>query len=358
MLNLTKILRGAKSSPLEDDKENRNLLEEYCCGRIVSQDPFITFSNQRLDRDFFPVFEIAKSLPERFQGTKGLHFVATNWLTNEAYALRTRDQIEAAALAYPGHEFILMVANEVESYTASKVGIPTVVANKSIFEDESIWQIAENAKAGKSFDAVYLARLDRFKRHQLASQIKSLNLVYAPTMNEEPEEALNRYRSMLPNARFANHDNRNGKYVYMRSQKVCDEINLAKVGLCLSPAEGIMRASIQYMLCGLPIVSTPSIGGRDRYYNNEYCSIVEAEPEAVSAAVHETISKEHDPEKIRAYILEQLAFDRYNFLLSAKKIAANHFNCPEPSMTFDALKGTYLNWQKLGEIIERWKVGT
>jgi glycosyltransferase involved in cell wall biosynthesis len=41
----------------------------------------------------------------------------------------------------------------------------------------------------------------------------------------------------------------------------------AVVGLCLSTVEGSNYASMEYMLAGLPIVSTPSIGGREVYFD-------------------------------------------------------------------------------------------
>ena len=34
-----------------------------------------------------------------------------------------------------------------------------------------------------------------------------------------------------------------------------------------------MLASIEYLLAGLPVVSTPSLGGRDHYFDDEYCLI-------------------------------------------------------------------------------------
>ena len=40
-------------------------------------------------------------------------------------------------------------------------------------------------------------------------------------------------------------------------------LNRARVGLCLSAREGAMFASMEYLLSGLPIVTTPSMGGRD-----------------------------------------------------------------------------------------------
>ncbi len=338
-----------------DRKPDPGLLAVTCCGRLISKTPLITFTNFRVQEGFLPIAELGKYFPDLFQGTKGLHVIATNWFTSASSARKIKAQLKAAVRAYPGHEFIMLVANEVESYLSSKAGIPTIVANKSIFEDEALWQIRQEGEFQKEYDAVYLARLDKFKRHELASQIGSLSLVYSRTLNEAPEEAFKRYRAALPNAHFVNHHVGNGEYVLLKPEEVCDHLNRARVGLCLSPAEGVMRASIQYMLCGLPVVSTPSIGGRDRYYNSEYCKIVEPDPAAIGHAVQELISQDFDPKDVRASILEKLEFDRYNFLHSLKRIAASHFEIPEPGISFDVMKGAYLNWLPMRKIIKDWQ---
>ncbi|WP_164127899.1 glycosyltransferase, partial [Stenotrophomonas maltophilia] len=53
--------------------------------------------------------------------------------------------------------------------------------------------------------------------------------------------------------------------------------NQAAVGLCLSAVEGAMCASMEYLMAGLPVVSTPSVGGRDVYFDPDYCIIAEPE---------------------------------------------------------------------------------
>ena len=43
--------------------------------------------------------------------------------------------------------------------------------------------------------------------------------------------------------------------------------------------------SVEYMLAGLPVVSTPSVGGREIYFDHEYCTICDPDPAAVRDAV-------------------------------------------------------------------------
>jgi glycosyltransferase involved in cell wall biosynthesis len=72
---------------------------------------------------------------------------------------------------------------------------------------------------------------------------------------------------------------------YLSPEQVNEICNQAAVGLCLSAVEGAMFASMEYMLAGLPIVSTPSIGGRDVYFDEAYCIIAAPDPRQIRDAV-------------------------------------------------------------------------
>ncbi|HEY9156125.1 MAG TPA: hypothetical protein VIM69_13395, partial [Opitutaceae bacterium] len=84
------------------------------------------------------------------------------------------------------------------------------------------------------------------------------------------------------------------------------EYNRARVGLCLSAEEGSMYASTQYLLCGLPIVTTKSRGGRDLMFNPTDCIYVEDTPESVALGVKEAISRNLNPADVRARVLEKM----------------------------------------------------
>jgi glycosyltransferase involved in cell wall biosynthesis len=82
--------------------------------------------------------------------------------------------------------------------------------------------------------------------------------------------------------------------------------NQAKVGLALSACEGAMLASVEYMLCGLPQVSTPCRGGRELFFDAQYVAVVEATPEAVAAGVSEMIARKIDPQFVREMTLYKI----------------------------------------------------
>ncbi len=84
--------------------------------------------------------------------------------------------------------------------------------------------------------------------------------------------------------------------------------------MILSPEEGACFSSSEYLLCGLPVVSTPSKGGRDVWYD-EYNSIVcEPTPDAVALAVEEFVRNRRDPQRIREKHIKQAQEYRAKFI--------------------------------------------
>ena len=60
-----------------------------------------------------------------------------------------------------------------------------------------------------------------------------------------------------------------------------------------------MFASAEYLLAGLPVVTTRSRGGRDQFFHPDYVTTVEDTPEAVAAAVLDFKERKLDPFVIR-----------------------------------------------------------
>jgi glycosyltransferase involved in cell wall biosynthesis len=84
--------------------------------------------------------------------------------------------------------------------------------------------------------------------------------------------------------------------------------------LILSEEEGACFASSEYLLCGIPVVSTPSKGGRDVWYN-EYNSIIcDPTPDAIALAVEEFVRNPRDPQRIRQDHIDQAQKYRERFI--------------------------------------------
>jgi glycosyltransferase involved in cell wall biosynthesis len=295
--------------------------EAWLYVKILSARPLITIMGIPPGLGGFD--EVAKGAPEVFDTLRGLHLlhIVHNLETGQAGVLA--EEIAKAQKTFPGHFFLPLTATGHESYLLAQHGAPSLLANGLIFTDEKLWRPRTAQIPGlPMFDAVYTARLDPNKRHELAKSVDRLMLIYGYSLSQPLAEAYKRIRTILPNAFFANHRLADG--IPLAPESVCRLYAHSRVGLCLSAVEGCMRGSMEYLLAGLPVVSTPSIGGRDRYFAAPYCRIVEADPDTLAGAVHELAQDSLDRRKIRDHVAQMIGFDRHNFMINVNKIAKLH----------------------------------
>ena len=83
-----------------------------------------------------------------------------------------------------------------------------------------------------------------------------------------------------------------------------------------------MWASAQYLLAGLPVVTTPSVGGRDVFYHPDYVDTVAPTPEAVAAGVEKMRSCPVSADDIRRRTLERVSAHRERLILHIEGIIA------------------------------------
>jgi len=290
--------------------------EAWLNAALLHKDPLITFSS------FCPEAPvgIAMLAPERFQGCKVLHLIRPTWSLESGGTEKLAADIAAAREPLKDNHFIVLANTNLETLLLARLGVPVIQVSALMFIDEQVFrpQQPENT-AGVEYDAVYLARLDPYKRHELSRNIESLLLIYDFTL-DKTLNTFTRLKGLLPRARFLNHELGNGSYARLPPKIVSRYMNTCRVGLCLSAVEGMTKASMEYLLCGLPIVSVPNEGGRDRFLMSPYSIEAEDSPEAIANAVQELISRSLDKKILRGHILHLLRFERHNFLLELNKI--------------------------------------
>ena len=199
------------------------------------------------------------------------------------------------------HRITFLAASEGELAHFRGAGLPSFHINNSAFLDERIFRPLPGRQV--RFDAVYDARLSRFKRHPLAAEVPNLALItYLFEDQVDPD-----YRAVIApivaRAHVFNGNPLTDAYRRLSLEEVNQALNQCAVGLALSREEGAMYASIQYLMTGLPVVSTPSEGGRDDFYHPDYVRIVDPAPGAVAAAVSELRHCKVGPDEIRARTL-------------------------------------------------------
>ena len=210
--------------------------------------------------------------------------------------------------------------------------------NSNLLVDDSVYRPL--AGVTQRFDAIYNARLARGKRHELATLVESLCLVYFRDMGEQSPAQFHaeyaRVRALLPYASFLNPLTAEG-CEFLSPQTVNLAYNEARVGLCLSAVEGQMRASTEYMLSGLPLVSTKSVGGRDYFFDNEFCAVVPEDCRAVRDAVKAMIARDIPREHVRARTMAKIERERGRFIAFVQEIVDREGGHTDFSAEFAAL---------------------
>jgi glycosyltransferase involved in cell wall biosynthesis len=322
---------------------SKSVIKNQTWGGVLSVDPFVTISKRA---DFFEQpMGFALVVPDLARRGRSVHFVGlcdTLEKPEEADAV-ARDH-RALAKQYGDALFIFIVSSEIECLNLSLRGVPSFLANELIFVDDTRFKIVREMPEPQ-YDAIYNAQFYPFKRHQLTQDIEKLLLIYKMSA----EDSLEQLRRRFPAATFAN--NLDGAYRRFTPEELSVWYGRSAVGLCLSPSEGAMRVSMEYQLCGLPVVTTPSIGGRDRYFIDDHIRFCPPDQKAVADAVSAFRKQPVDPQLIRNRVLRLLAFDRFNFLRAANKVVAQHCGARQLFRNFAPFRGTPIQPQMLSRVL-------
>jgi glycosyltransferase involved in cell wall biosynthesis len=207
-------------------------------------------------------------------------------------------------------QFYIMYNTHEEHAWGHDYGFHGDVINHNAWIDENLFTIQP---CEKKYDALYIARRTKWKRHHLAGDIK--NLAMACGGNNHGNEQCD-----IPTC--AN----NPDDVYTPEQ-IVELINSSRCGLSLSEAEGASFGTSEYLLCGVPVVTTPSKGGRNVWLNMD--NSIEAQPTKwhVAHSVETIIDKNLSPSKIRQDHIRLTSVYRDKFIKQLQHIF-NKYNCP------------------------------
>jgi glycosyltransferase involved in cell wall biosynthesis len=216
---------------------------------------------------------------------------------------------------HPQHQLIILCNTDRETEAMLAAGLNAATVSQNCLFNEMLY--VPMPEIQPEFDAVYNARLSPHKRHHLAAAVDSLALIYFNDTSEYTPAQFHavhaRRKALLPSAYFANELTAEGCQ-RLPVRDLNRILARSRVGLCLSAYEGAMRASIEYLSAGLPIVSTRSLGGRDRFFDDEFCLIVEDNPQQVKQAVDALIDRRIPRQYIREKTLAKISKDRARYV--------------------------------------------
>lgn len=237
--------------------------------------------------------------------------------TPEAVA-RLAGAVEAFRAAAPESRVVVLGNAEAECEALGRAGVETCWAQHNAFLDERRYRPMGGLE--RPYDAAYIARLTPFKRHGLLPEGLAPRLLLAGSSVRPSERAYAaEIRAKYPEA------------CWMPSfpgAKVSLLLARAKCGLALSAVEGACFASGEYLLCGLPVVDTPALGGRAALYPEEFVLGVEATPEAIAEGIAHWAAHRPDPWKVRAAFLAKAAPHRERFRKLVRELAGR--DCGRP----------------------------
>ena len=278
------------------------------------------------------VFDIA----ELFKHER-VHFIKNFYHTfeSESRLQQLRGEVDQFRKLYPQHSIDFICATEKETAMFKQQGIsPSHFINKNAFVDESQYQVIDHIK--KEFDAIYNGQLAPYKRQELAASIRNLALIVYrhTTIGRTPEfdEYVLGIRELLKDAIWLNDVDS-----FIPPSEISMHLNRARVGLALSAEEGPMAACMENFLSGLPVVSTPSLGGRDVFFDEEYVAVVDPDAESVAKGVTELIEKNISPNEIRQRTLNKMKVHRQKFINLINDILKRHGKATDFEGSFEKI---------------------
>jgi len=275
---------------------------------VINKKPFVIITSEHTnDLQLF-----SKQIGKKNEATFLVYFW---WTLFDSYS--TFDQItyyyKIHQNNFPNHKIIFLLNSQKEYEIFKGKGIKSKFIHQNALVDIKQFK---PLKQKKKYDVLYNARIEEMKRHYLLKGCNNIGLISAYVMNIDRtrEEYLNELKNNISHAFMINSKQPTSiqdfqfemGFKYLTSKEVNVAINESKVGVILSAKEGACYASIEYLLAGIPVVSTKNIGGRDYFLDKRFCRIVSSNPKTIKDAVDELISLNIPPSFIREETIKKI----------------------------------------------------
>lgn len=282
-------------------------------------------------------FGAAKYFAERYPEEPFVFLVpVTMSLERPTYALAFAAQCRRFRRTHSRARLVVMANTIREEQMLGTLGVDVRFAPQNMFVDEAMYHPIPGRE--RNFDAIYNAQLAPMKRHELARFVSSCAYVtkmFEAWSPELKQAQLAKFVGSLPQGHEIVNDTTADSIVPMDHVGVNEAMATAHVGLCLSRLEGGMYASIEYLLAGLPVVTTRSRGGRDIFFHADTTLVVDDDPRAVQEGVAAMKARAVPPEHIRATTLRLIRAERERFNAFVDDLRGRHFAPSERGWTFD-----------------------
>jgi len=275
---------------------------------VINKEPFVLITSEHTnDLQLF-----SKQIGKKNEATFLVYFW---WTLFDSYS--SFDQItyyyKIHQNNFPNHKIIFLLNSKKEYEIIKSRGINSKFIHQNALVDIKQFK---PLKQEKKYDIIYNARIEEMKRHYLLRFCNNIGLISAYVMEIDhiKKSYLDELRNIIPNAWMINSKTQTFLknyhfemgFKYLTSKEVNVAVNQSKIGVILSAKEGACYASIEYLLAGIPVVSTKNIGGRDYFLDKRFCRIVSSNPKAIKNAVDELISLNISPSFIRKETIKKI----------------------------------------------------
>jgi hypothetical protein len=259
-------------------------------------------------------------------------FVCTlPWHHTEDLFLRARLFMEEVNPALSPENVVILCNAKDEIDASRKAGWPySTLCNHNAWLDEDLYCLNEKQEGDRLYDLVINCRPEKWKRPYVAAGIDRLAIIKGYNFRK------NDYYELAELSPAYINDSRLGL------SEVVGILNSSKVGGSFSAVEGGCYSSSEYLLCGLPVISTESLGGRDVYYTDINSRIIEPCEVSCRAALVDLINSLERELELRkqiradhislssrfrqnAYALIDMALSRFNLQESAQRIIEREY---------------------------------
>ena len=236
------------------------------------------------------------------------------WSVHEPkFAEELKSRMAEARNAFPEARFVFL-ANEASALPVLEGMAECILCSHNALLDPCRYPLAGGKRL---FDAIYVARITPFKRHALAAKVRNLHLIGSHSQREEEY-----FQSVMRTVPYARWDEK------VNSLLIGRHIARAHCGLALSSIEGAMFACGEYSLCGIPVVNTENVGGRDSLLPDFAAFKAEDTPESVAAGVEYWKTNPVPPQEIREAFLKMAQEHRSRLEELLASIAGKRVSLP------------------------------
>ena len=260
-----------------------------------------------------------------FFDASGHVFILTSWF-------KTNKAIKIANLNPEFKITILANSMQEKEHFEKKTTRDVLFCNHNAFLNEYVFKIIENET--KRHDLIIDSAFHEYKNVEKANRIKeTLHIGYFKS-DMMTQVVIPTYGKL---ANFAN-----GNYKRLNKPQINAHYNESRVAGMFSTCEGACFASSQYLLAGLPVISTISEGGRDIWFNEFNSIMCENDEDSIYNAHQMALKKlesgDFNARQIRELHLQQMDEHR-NRLIEYMQC-----NALDDTLDIDAIKKKFAHF--------------